>query len=257
MNVSTVIEGGPQIVKFNGTICSTNSKDIVRVRVQFWTCYFLSFLPIFFRFCIFYNKRMWKIFEIPANCRMLISWKYVLLILSDLNFINVSLMFDWKNDLRLRSKFWLFFQCRKYQFRVLVFVIKVKLRRLKKRVWFFECFPEFNDVSVGSYEFIVICLRTKPFDLSDGLTHMKTFQTVELRNMGLELSVVLERLLIIELIFLLFEEYDSSCIITNSKKVSWWVKLDLIDNVLFLYMLNWLLGSKYLFLWEIEMFWDF
>ena len=124
-------------------------------------------------------------------------------------------------------------------------------------IGFFEGFPEFNGVFIWSNEFIVICLRTKPFDLSYGLTHMNAFQAIKLRLMRLELSIVLERFRVCELIILLFEEYDSSCIITYSKKVSWRVKLDLVDNVLLLYVLNWLLGTKELFLWELEMIWNF
>lgn len=126
---------------------------------------------------------------------------------------------------------------------------------LNERVVFFECFPEFYDVFIGSDEFIVICLRTKPFDLCNGLAHMKTFKTIKLRNMRLELSIVLERLLITKLVILFFEENDSSSIVTNCKKVSCGVKLDLIDDVLLLYVLNWWFCTKELFLWEIEMFW--
>lgn len=122
---------------------------------------------------------------------------------------------------------------------------------------FFEGFPEFDGVFIWSNKFIVICLRTKPFDLSYGFTHMNAFQAIKLRLMRLELSIVLEGFRVCELIILLFEENDSSCIITDSKKVSWRVKLDLVDDVLLLYVLKWLLGTKELFLWELEMIWNF
>lgn len=72
--------------------------------------------------------------------------------------------------------------------------------------------------------------------------------------MWLELGIILEGLLVAELICLLFEENDSSCIVTYGEHLSCGVKLDLVDDVFLLNVLNRLLETEDLFLGEEKIF---
>lgn len=62
---------------------------------------------------------------------------------------------------------------------------------------------------------MVLALGTEPFDIRNGLTDAHAFKTVEFGDMGLKFRVILKGFFISELIILLLEENDSSCIVTN------------------------------------------
>ena len=70
--------------------------------------------------------------------------------------------------------------------------------------------------------------------MCDRFCHGHAFEGVKLFNMGLEFSIVLKRFFVSEVIELLFEQYDSSCIIANGKYMSCRVELDSVDDILLL-----------------------
>ena len=80
LSVFAVVQRCPQIVELYPSFCGTYSEDIVWIRMQFRTCYFLSFFPIFFGLYLFHDKRAAILLEVPHQCSVFVSRKQVFLV---------------------------------------------------------------------------------------------------------------------------------------------------------------------------------
>lgn len=106
--------------------------------------------------------------------------------------------------------------------------------------------PQFYRLGVRCQYFLILVLCIQPTNIRDSLINFLTFKRIELLTVCLKLSIVIVNVLFFLSLLVSLKHDNPTSLITQCKKISSWVKLHYVDDILLLDLLVWSLVSKHL-----------